>query len=183
MTRIALSIIFLFTSAAVFFVGIVPAWQGVGDIRSEIAGLSALNDELQDISGVRDELMAQYNSISQTDLNKLSFMVPRGFGSAQFVREIESLAKRHGMFLRSIDFVSKDKSAGTQIKIPEKRQVTTIDVSLKMLGSYESFSLFLRDLEKMVRIVDITDISFGTRQTDPKAPLEFSLSGTTYYSR
>ncbi|MBI2639797.1 MAG: type 4a pilus biogenesis protein PilO [Candidatus Sungbacteria bacterium] len=184
MTRFVFSIIFLFISVVVFFSGVFPAWQKVTDLQVEIAEFTALNDELQDIAGVRDELMGQYNSISQTDLNKLSAMVPRGLGSAQFVRDIEALAKRHGMFLRSIDFVSQEKPTTSQLKLPTERQVIPVDVSLKMLGSYESFGAFLRDLEKTVRIVDVADISFGTRQQDAReGPLEFSLNAATYYSR
>lgn len=185
MTRITFGVIFILVSAAVFFSAILPTWQKVSNLRAEIAGLVRLNDELQEIASARDELTAQYNAITQADLNKLSAMIPSGLGSAQLIRDMEALASRHGIFLRNIEFVSQEKQPTTQIQLLARRQVIPVDLSFKMFGSYEALRSFVRDLEKMTRVVDINDVSFGTRQQADagKGLLEFSLAGTTYYSK
>lgn len=186
MTRLTFAIVLLVLASAIFVFGLFPAWSGVQMARAEIQKLIRLNDELQEIARIRDDLTAQYNAIPQSDLNKLSAMLPSGFGSAQFLRDMEALATKYGMFLKNIDFVTKEKTQTTQIQLPVQRLVASIDVSFNARGSYESFRSYLKDLEKMARIIDISDISFsGVQLAVEKGPvlLEYSMKGVTYYLR
>ena len=155
-------------------------------VRAEIQKLIRLNDELQEISQTRDQLTAQYNAIPQGDLNKLSAMLPSGFGGAQLLRDMEALATKHGMFLKNIDLVTEAKTQTTQIQLPAQRLVAPLDVAFNTRGTYESLKSFLRDLEKVVRIIDLSDISFsGIQSADQKGPVlfEYSLKGVTYYTK
>ena len=186
MPRFAFVIVLIGLVAAVLVFGLLPAWSGVQTVRPEIKKLIRLNDELQEVARIRDELTVQYNAIPQGDLNKLSTMLPSGFGSAQFLRDMEALATKHGMFLKNIEFVTKEKTQTTQIQFPAQRLVASIDVSFNTRGSYESFRSYLKDLEKMVRIIDISDLSFsGVQLAEQKGPvlLEYSMKGVTYYLR
>ena len=186
MPRFSFAIVLLVIAAAVFFFGLFPAWQGVQAVRAEIQKLIRLNDELQEIAQIRDQLTAQYNAIPQSDVNKLSAMLPSGFGGAQFLRDMEALATKHGMFLKNIDLVTEAKPQTTQIQLPSQSLVAPLDVAFGMRGNYESLRSFLRDLEKMVRIVDLSNISFsGIQSVDQKGPVlfEYSLKGVTYYSK
>lgn len=187
MSRLTFAIILFVAAAGVFIFGILPAWQEVGAMRLEVRELIRVNDELVAIAKKRDELTAQYNAIPQTDLFKLALILPRGLGSAQLLRDLEALATRHGLFLKSLDFVkSAPTSAVAQIQagVPAQRAYATANMSFNVRGTYDSLRAFLVDLEKMIRVTDISDISFTAQSSVPGTQIfEYALKGAVYFSR
>lgn len=185
MSRLTFAIILLVASAAILIFGVVPAWKDVSAARLEIRKLIKVNDELQSIAKTRDDLTAQYNSISQSDLTRLSSILPKGLGSAQFLRDMEALATRHGLFLKNLDFVkSAAPTAVAQIQLPSQRPYASANVSFNVRGTYDSIHSFLIDLEKMIRVIDVSDISFTAQSSVPGAQIfEYALKGSVYFSR
>ncbi|MFY9461959.1 MAG: type 4a pilus biogenesis protein PilO [Candidatus Sungiibacteriota bacterium] len=191
MSRLTFAIILLVAGAALFIFGVLPAWEDVSAARLEIRKLIRVNDELQAIAKTRDELTEQYNSISQSDLVRLSAVLPQGLDSAQFLRDMEALATRHGLFLKSLDFIKQPTTVtvSASIQLPATRLYAPANVSFNVRGTYESLRAFLVDLEKMIRITDISDITFTAQAAVPKegvigpALFEYALKGAIYSSR
>lgn len=183
MSRSIFSILLLFIAAGAFVFGVIPAWNEMGALRKEIQGSINLNDELQEIALARDELTAQYNAIPQANLQKLSSVLPSGLATSQFLRDMEALANRHGMFLKSIDFVRREERPDSRILLPSQQASVPVNVSLAVKGQYASFRSFLNDLEKMIRITDVSDVSFGAPSGEgASALLEISIKGSIYYA-
>lgn len=185
MSRLTLAIIFLLIAGAAFFFGVASEWEKVRSLRREIAGLIRINDELQEIAATRERLTNEYNSIPRGNFAKLSEILPPRLATAQYLGDIETLAARHGVFLKSIDFVKETKPVTGQIRLPVGRFSNAVNVSLSLRGSYESFRALLRDLEKLVRITDVSEISFGAQAVAAQQSplLEYSLKGSIYYAK
>jgi len=191
MSRFTFAIILSLTAIALFVFGVLPAWSEVSAVRLDVRKLIRVSDELQAIAKTRDELTEQYNVIPQGDLVRLSAVLPQGLASAQFLRDMEALTARHSMFLKNLDFIKQPASgpASVQIQLPAQRLYAPVSVSFSIRGSYESFRAFLVDLEKMIRITDISSIAFTAQTVVPKegavGPVffEYALKGTIYSSR
>lgn len=189
MTRFTFGILLIFTAAGIFISGVLSSWKEISALRVEIGGLIKVNDELQEIAKIRDELTEQYNAIPPSDIAKLSSILPSGPGTAQYLRDIELLATKYGIFLKSIDFIKQERPT-TQIQLPQQRLFTPLGIAFSLKGSYDSLRLFLRDLEKVIRITDISEISFSAQQAAGAAgqaqqlqALEYALKGTIYHAR
>lgn len=184
MARLTFAILLLITAAALFFFGVVSAWQDVRALQAEVNQFEAVNTELETIQQKRDQLTEDYNTISAEDLSKLSLMLPADFGTSQFLLDMEALAGQRAVFLKNIDFLKAEKPGGAQIQLPSQRLYAPIGLSFTMRGTYESLRAFLRDLENMVRVTDISEISFTAGQTaGAGAVFDYALRGTTYYLR
>ncbi|MDO8500180.1 MAG: type 4a pilus biogenesis protein PilO [bacterium] len=184
MSRFTIAIISLAAAAAILIFGVLPAWNSVGVARLEIKKLISVNDELQVIAKTRDELTAQYNTIPASDLTRLSSILPQKLSSAQFLRDIEALTTRRGLFLKSLDFVKQPSpTLSAQIQVSSQRLYIPASVSLNVRGSYDSLRAFLADLEKMIRLTDISDISFTAQSSVPGSQVfEYALRGSIYFS-
>ena len=191
MPRLTFAIILLAAAALLFVFGVLPAWNDLGAVRLEIRKLIRVNDELQAIAKTRDELTEQYNAIPQSDLVRISAILPAGFASAQFLRDMEALATRHGLFLKNLDFVKQPAPAAisSSIQLPATRLYAAANVLFNVRGTYESLRAFLVDLEKMIRITDISDITFTAQAAVSKEGaigpqlFEYALKGVIYSSR
>ena len=179
MSRLTIGIILLFTTAVIVFLLIVPQWKEVGATRTEIARLQALNDELTKLAEQRDLLTREYNAISESDLTKLHGIVPRGQDTGTALVDFESLTAKNGLFLSRIDFSGEATQKGGLVP-SEARLVTPMPVSLAVRANYGSLRAFLGDLENMLRIFDVSDISFGGGQATSDQ-FEISLKGKMYY--
>lgn len=179
MSRFTIGIVLLFTTLALVFLLIVPQWGKIGATRSEITRLQTLNDELTKLAERRDLLTREYNAISEDDLTKLGSIVPRGPDTGTALVDFESLSAKNGLYLSRIDFSGEAMPKGGLVP-SESRLAISMPVSLAVRGNYSSLRSFLRDLEYMLRIFDVSDISFGGGQMTTDQT-EVSLKGKMYY--
>ncbi len=56
--------------------------------------------------------------------------------------------------------------------------VEHIDIKFVLNGSYEAFKLFLADLGKSLRVVDVTDLAFSAKDN---SLYDFSIGVRTYW--
>lgn len=189
MMRPTIALLSFLAAGGIIAFGIFPLRNEIRDARAEIDGLIREYDELQEIAGVRSKLTAEYNAIPSQDLSRLSSMLPSGFATGQYLKDIEALSARHGLFLQSIDFVRKDQPSSSAVRLPSQQRFTPLEVSFTVRGPYEIFRLFLVDLEKLVRITDVTNISFVAQpfseipESKAASPLfEYALRGLIYYT-
>lgn len=184
MARITFALLLLAAAGAVFFFGVAPTWQSVRALQADVNDSLSVRDELLSIQQKRDDLTQSYNQISSEDLAKLSSILPAGFGTSQFLREMEVLAGNRSMFVKNIDFLKADKPASGPIQLSSQRLYAPIGISFGVRGTYESFRSFLRDMENMVRVTDIAEISFTASAGTGGSPvLDYAMKGTIYYLR
>lgn len=178
-----IGMILLFTTAAVAVFFIVPQWDAIAMTRGEIQRLQLLSQELTDLASQRDTLTKEYNAISEADLQKLKSIAPSGPDAGTALVDFESLAGKSNLVLGQADFAG-NSPASPGLVLSNTPSVVSVPVTLALRGSYEAFRSFLRDLEHNVRLVDVTDISFGAEGTGaagPAAGLGVNVKGKIYY--
>lgn len=180
------------------FVGLLLAGfivvPGARKIFTLLADQRVLEEDvagLHDIMTSRDRLRAEYRAIPDTDTAKLNQLLPDGPEIGNLLSVYEAIAKRNGLSLVSIDFsggaqarpggaqAGRQTAAATQkiVKAPSAGAVS-LPVVQSLQGSYDSFRKYLRDIEFLLNLTDITDISFSPSDLQN---VNFSIRGNTYY--
>ena len=167
--------------ALVFWVA-RPVWSDIQNLRAEQAAVSDALARLTDLQGLRDELLKTYNSIPKSKLDRLNDFLPEKPDSGNILVMLEKLTRDRGIRLRRAEFA---KDLGQQQSSPgvikrNEAPYSQIVYNFTVSASYESFRSFLAALEKNLRIVDVTDITFTGGSSNL---FEFTLKAKSYYQK
>ena len=117
------------------------------------------------------KLRQEYNDIKidrQSDLNRLSAMLPSTPETAELLVLVNRLAADRDFQLVNIDIVEKIKDK-EETEPVEESSLKTLNINFSLYKSvnsneeetvYETFKLYLADLESNLRLMDIQTISF-----------------------
>ena len=202
MPRIFITLILLFGIFILVFFYLLPAWGSFNDLQQGNQDLQKFSEEFDELIQNRDNLIKTINTLSKDDLNSLDEALPQGAKAAEFLVALDNLAKKNNISIKRVDVPNIEVKGGNQTKtsgdstsnkgIP-RPGVTTITQAPQKLGSvgelplslgvsgvYESFKQFLWELEKNLRVVNVSELSFNA-PADSNKPIDFSLKLTTYY--
>ena len=164
LARTFMPLILFAIAIGLFFVYIRPVYRTVQDAREEAALLRGTLASARDIQETRDELVSKYNAFSGIDLARLEKMVPDHVDNVRLILEIDAVANRYGMSVRNLsvgDTSGTSSGAGNGVTRGETNQLGTVSLSFSVSSSYQTFLQFLRDLERSLRVVEITNLSFA----------------------
>jgi Tfp pilus assembly protein PilO len=144
--------------------------------------------ELTGLAAKRDQLAETYNTVKASLLTKLDAAIPTGPGASALLSDLDAIAKKDGVTLKSVDFAdavpiarqgqsTQKVPASVQIVAPQQG-VQILPIKLVVIGRYDAFRVFLRDLELDQRLMDVTTLNFGSSIGDQ---YQFSIQANTYY--
>lgn len=165
MTRITVTLLILAVDVTLIFWAIRPGWSDVATRRAEIRELTELHAEFTAIQTRRDELVGRYNTIPADDLAKLAAILPPRREIFQPLTDYEILSRRHGLNLTEIDFPSGAPESAAALALPApggRRAVEPINFTMGLTGPYPGIRAFLSDLERYIRLSDVTDMQLGS---------------------
>ncbi|MEK7535621.1 MAG: type 4a pilus biogenesis protein PilO [Patescibacteria group bacterium] len=177
--RALIPLIAIVAAVAIFFGPTKSTLQATDPLVAKRTSLEQALDSAKKIQSVRETLQERYNSFSSSDLTRLNKMVPSHVDNVRLVIDINGMARTYGMALKDIEIgqtvsVVENPAAGTIVGDGPEH----LDIRFAVSGSYDSLKLFLADLGKSLRIVDITDLTFSSRDVDL---YDFSISLRTYW--
>lgn len=184
------SIIFVIFFLVIWLV-LIPVWSDVSALRKEV-GLKKTSIELE------KKIIEKLNSINQvldtqkSNVERLEQAIPGSEFKPELISIMESLANQNGLSLTSVGIESASESAVSSRKGSSKDPVSTISnlsVSVVASGTYSSFKSWLEAVQKSLRILDISKITFAINKkvtiggqelpnTDPV--IDYSVSMKTY---
>lgn len=163
--------IILVVSVIVFLVFTKPAYNSIASLRVEAAAYDQALTNSKKLQEVRDELTAKYNSMSPDDLERIEKLLPDTIDNVRLVIDIKNIAATHGLIWRSADFDTENtttdkegnsiQSQGSTDLLYRSRDYQRYTLGFSVEGNYDVFQEFLNDLEKSLRIVDISKLSFS----------------------
>lgn len=186
MRTIITIIVFLAAVALIIWVA-RPMWDEILVLRAEQAATADVLGRLNEIQSLREGIMATYNSIPGSKLERLSNFLPQKPDSGSILVMLESLARDRGIRLRRVEFAKTEPQpqtpsgqAAARIVRQEETKFNTVSYTFTVSASYEAFRSFIAALEKSLRVVDVTDIAFSG---GPSNLLEFTLKAKSYYQK
>ena len=165
---------FLIIAIVLSFVFIKPFYGEVKQSRNDVSSYNKALNNSTELQKTRDSLVEKYKSIKQEDKDRLNRFLPSAVNNIELILEIEKIANLHGMPIGNIRFESKvlegtndsstnsGKTAVTQKKSADSLPYGIFPVEFVVVGDYDTFISFLKDLEHNLRLVDARSITFTT---------------------
>ena len=185
MTRFLIPLLLICASVALFIVFVNPTYTEVGELRQQQQAYDEALVNSRKLLEKRNQLSEVYNSFSTEDRDRLMKLMPDNVDNIRLIIDIQRVAAKYGMIPRDIKFDAVTRSAANTTSVtPDqvnqaKRDYGSFDLEFALIGTYENFVAFVRDLEKSLRIVDISSVTFGVEEG--KTALHFTIKTKTYW--
>ncbi len=179
-----LPLLFLVIAGSIFFLYIAPTYSVVQASLAQEAQYNEALSKAQQLQSERDQLLARYNTFSQTDLDRLDKLLPDSVDNVRLILDLDSMASRYGMRVRNVSIDSTDNtpsgagSANTQQIGPSGQAYESVIMSFTVSGTYDVFREYLADLEKSLRLTAVIGISFVPNDT---GIYDFTVQLKTYW--
>jgi Tfp pilus assembly protein PilO len=122
-------------------------------------------------------LVQKRGEIDPENLVKLEKLLPDNIDNIKLIIDMNRIAQKHTLSLKNIRLDSGVKIDSEKIG-KDNKKYGTVGLSFSVNSSYDNFQNFLNDLEKSLRLVDITDLSVTSNDT---GLYDFSVSLKTYW--
>lgn len=131
----------------------------------------------KELSARFNVLSEQANTIKKTDLALLESLVPKTVDTVDLLVKINGVAKSSAMLLSDVKIKTEEaKTNSTSINtVPG---LGTVTFNFSVLGSYGALKQFLANLERSLRLVDVTVINFNVADQDPN---QYNIELKTYW--
>lgn len=163
--RLIISIILVLAAVAVLFFWGRVWWQDVQALQAERDAFESVIGRINQLRKTRDGLLLSYNTIPAQDLQKIKNLIPSAANSGPLVVQFANLTNQSGLLLKNVNLSEPETKSGVLM--------ATLSVS----GSYENFTGFLASLEKSLRLIDLSKLSFSAGRDNF---YDFSLELKTY---
>ncbi len=181
MLRFFLIILFLTTAIVIFFTQTRPYYNDIKVLISERDEYQVALADFRELQTLKDQLLSQYNTISQSDFDRLNKLLPPAIDSGNIIVMLEDRARENGILLKKIDIKESQESTSglTNALGAPPPPYKTVELSFAISGPYVSVLSFFGDLEKSIRLFDVKSVSFSSSPADI---YEFNISAKTYFS-
>lgn len=178
-------IILIIVSIGVFFAYINPNYRGTDPENKSIQVLRDENKEYLDalnnseiIRSKRETLMNKNKQFNQDKVADLEKLLPDNIDNIKLVKSIDDIAKSRALALKNIKLDTSTVTADPKKLGAENKKYGTVGLSFSVSASYDNFYLFLKDLEKSLRLMDVVDLSVTGNDS---GLYDFSVSLKTYW--
>ncbi|MBI2100518.1 MAG: type 4a pilus biogenesis protein PilO [Candidatus Vogelbacteria bacterium] len=171
--KIILPFLILGLAAVVFFYFTAPVLDQIDALKVQKAELAVALAHANKLKERQDELAALYNAIDPTDEKNLEEFLPNNIDNVRLIIDINDIAKEYGLTIRNPNIVKEE----TKKDKPSAGENSAV-ISFAVSSSYEILKLFLADLARSLRIVDIDSLSFTANDRNL---YDYQISLQTYW--
>ncbi len=178
------ALVLLIASAGAVFGFINPQYAKYQDLSESKAQYQTAADQARKVREVREKLIQSASNISSIEKTRLTKMLPDSVDTVRLTMDINGIASKYGILIKRIDVKAEEKktsgsapAASPFITAQKADPFNTLPLSFSLTSSYENFNLFLSDLEKSLRIIDIVSISVNPNVSNL---YDFSVAARTY---
>ena len=169
MSRFFLPIILIGASVAVFVIFVSPLYNGISDLKAQVASYDQALSNSKALENERDKLTQKFNSITGENLERIKKLLPENVDNIRLILEIEKIASPFGMALRDVKYnpvktAEDTQTGGIQGSGPTltQKEYGVWDLEFSTVGTYANFLNFIKALESNLRIVDISTVEFSS---------------------
>ena len=119
--------------------------------------------------------------IDPIDIANLKQLLPNNIDNVRLIIDINNIAQKRGLIVRNPSIISDASTNQSQSEVavrnltPDKSSVV---ISFSVSASYEILKMFLGDLDRSLRIVDIDSVAFSSND---KNLYDYKISLRTYW--
>lgn len=184
--RNIIALLLIVASVGVFFGYIKPTYSSIKELQDQEAVYDESLTQIQTLQ----ETLARYDktlkSFTQEDIDRLNKFLPSSIDNVRLIIELMNIGSNYGLAIKGITLDqpavsgSQTNAAPVQTAASKQGGYESINVSFNVTASYNGFITFIKGLEKSLRLVDITSISF-TPSGDKGDVYNFHVTLKTYW--
>lgn len=161
MIRLFIPVIFIGAAIALFVVYTNPTYTKIKNLQVQENSFDAALTKAQELRSVRDDLLSKRSAFLQTDVDKLTRLLPDNVDNIRLIIDIGHIAARHGLQLSGIDLgdLSQGKAKADSTDT-STNPIGNVTVGFSVDTNYDTFLGFVQDLEHSMRLLDIQSLSF-----------------------
>jgi hypothetical protein len=171
MASFLIPILMVVAAGGLFLGYIAPAYDGVKVQRAELRQYDDALARFEALKKLRDELNQKYEQVATDDVEKLLTILPDNLDNIRFALDLDTLADKNQVKITTLEIAHEPDNVpvAEDGSTPVDESLTLGSALLKfgIEGSYANMVGFLGDLERNLRLVDITDLTFA-ESTDDK---------------
>lgn len=181
MMRTTTPILSILIAVALFVFFTHPEYLETADIKEEIGQYQDAKEKYAEFSSKLEGKIQKKNALTAQESEGLVRLVPDTIDETQHLVDLETMAERHNMLFGNTSVESRDfapaSRGGGQEKSAVSGELTSVDISFELVGTYAQFKSFLADLERSITIFEVTRMSFDVVE----GPFQqFGLTVRTY---
>ncbi|HVT74858.1 MAG TPA: type 4a pilus biogenesis protein PilO [Candidatus Paceibacterota bacterium] len=171
-----ISIILIVASFGLFFGYIDPAYTKVQSLRIDKADYDKALSNSKELQAERDKLLEKFNQMDKSDLDKLTKLLPDHIDNIRLIIDIDNMARTYGMRIRNF---KTDTGAKTDTIGKDVTPYGTLTLTFTTTAPYNTYLAFLHDLEKSLRVIDVTAAQFSANDTNQL--YDYNVTVKTYW--
>ncbi|MEK7208647.1 MAG: hypothetical protein AAB677_00085 [Patescibacteria group bacterium] len=181
--KIILPFLILGLAAVTFFYFTTPILQAIDTLKIQQKNLSVVLDNATEFKKQQDKLIDRDNQIDPADKKNLNEFLPNNIDNVRLIIDINNIAKKSGLIVRNPNIVKAEAKEGepppsTDATAGVKTTDPSAAISFSVSASYETLKLFLSDLARSLRLVDIESLSFTAAERNL---YDYQLTLRTYW--
>jgi Tfp pilus assembly protein PilO len=151
--------------------------RSIQDLQKEDSEYKISLNNTTAIRMKRQALVDKQGKINPDNLVKLEKLLPDNIDNIRLVIDMNQIAKNHNLTLKNLKLDTGIKANPNKLGVDTSKH-GTVGLSFSVSSSYDNFQNFLADLEKSLRLVEITDLSVAGNDT---GIYDFSVGIKTYW--
>jgi len=168
--RFIIPILLIGLSGAGFFILISPKYQEVVALKAQVSAYDKALTNSKTLEDERDKVIKKSNDITATNKEKIEKMLPDSIDNIRLILEIQELASVYGMSLKDVRYEDEKKAEEGAAEVVQvgiidessNEDYGVWDLEFTTEGSYSNFINFTKDIEKNLRLVDISSVKFSS---------------------
>lgn len=181
MMRILIPIVLTAVAIGGFVVYTHPTYTQIQALRVEQAAYDEALNRSREVQEVRNKLISRYNTFAPDDLRRLERLLPDHVDNIRLIIDIDTIAARYNLRIRNVELAGtkdgREERSGLAVGASGD-PIGVVQVGFSVAARYEDFMRFMQDLERSLRIVDVTGVSFTVGDGDLQ---EYSIALRTYW--
>lgn len=168
---------------ALFFFYTKPAYDSLGTIQGQISQYNQALDKAAELQRLKQSLLSRYNSFNPADIDRLHKLLPDHVDNVRLVLDLDTLASKHGLALQNvvISATAPEEPGANEVIGPSLEEYGTLTLGFATTGTYDRFVQFLNDLEKSLRVVDVTELRITPTSGGGVPTFRFDITLRTYW--
>jgi hypothetical protein len=178
--KLATPILMIAAAIGLFFLFVNPKFAEVKALQAQGVEYDSAIQRATATVAKKDQLLTKYNSFKPEDITRLRTFLPDTIDTIQLIIDVNAIANTRQSKIESIKVTADAPGKAAIGGVADTRKHGTAVMDFKVSMTYETFQLFLKDLEQSLRLIDVGSVGFSPN-TEGGNVYDYSVSLKTYY--
>lgn len=142
-----------------------PLYSEIKSTQAEVDAYALAVEKYNEFSQALQTKLNKKTSRPEYEIERLDQLLPSMIDETQLLVDLNALALTHGLLFGNVSVEGNNPVMLEEALPVEGSQVasdelSTVDVSFDVIGTYEQFKTFLRDIESSLSLMEVTELNF-----------------------